>query len=181
MKKFTQKKVGITKTPMADKIINYDEVEKMRIAVYANSGSEKPLVAEVDFHFTTPQSTWGNQTVLKLRNDLYKLNNVAYKTPTGFDHAQEFYDRAVTRAREFKKYTSSDLHNKLGKRYPDRYYTIPFNYMSYDPKTKTGILQITHPFINSEDQVDTTTNYQCIEFELDQQGKGLEFTWLGED
>lgn len=181
MKKFTQKEVGITKTPMADKFIDFDQVEKMRIAIYANNTSEKPYVAEVDFYFTSPQAAWENKTDLKLRNDLYKLNNIAYKVPSDFASAQPFYDMAVECARKFKRYTGSDLHNKLGKRYPDRYYTIPYTYISYDPVTKSGVLQITLPFINDKDEIDYTTNYQAIEFQLDKVGNGLEYTWLGED
>lgn len=182
MKKFTQKQVSITKTQMKNKIINFDEVEKIRIAVFDNKNvREKPPVAEVDFYFTKKQPEWDDQLVIKLRNDLYKLNNIAYKVPSDFADAQPFYDQAVKVAREFKRHTNSDLHNKLGKRYPDRYYTIPFTYLSYDPVTKSGILQVTEPFIDKNDNIDYTTNYQAIDFELDQVGKGIEFTWLGED
>lgn len=176
MKKFKQVDEAVTKpdkTPMADKIINFEEVESIRIAVYHNS--ETPYVGEVIFNFASPQKEWDNATDLKLRNNLYKLNNIAYKMPADFQDAEPFYSKAVARAREFKKYTNSDMNNKLGIRFPDRYYTIPFTFMSYDPRTKTGILQITQPTILSDGTVDCLANYQVIDFELDKQGKGLNY------
>ena len=176
MKKFKKQSQGtIEKTPMIDKLIDFDLVEKMRVAVYDTS-----LTAEVDFHFSTPQPEWENKAVVKLRNNLYKINNIAYKVPADFQDAEPFYEMAVARAREFKKYTNSDFHNKLGKRFPDRYYTVPFTFFSYDPTTKTGILQITNPIVTSTGKVDYTTEYQDIEFELNYEGNGLRFGWLGE-
>ena len=176
MKKFQQvKKPTIEKTPMKDRYINFDQVEKMRVAVYEN---EDNFVMEVDFHFTGKQQEWDGENVVKLRNALYKINNIAYKMPSGFEDAQDFYDAAVKEARAFKKYTSSDLHNKLGRRYPDRYYTIPFLFVSYDPKTKTGKLQFTNPIFNDDETIDCLSEYQCIDFELDMKGKGLEFCWI---
>jgi hypothetical protein len=182
MKKFKQKQVSISKTQMKNKIINFDQVEKIRVAIYSNAHSmEKPHVAEVDFHFTEKQSEWEDQTVVKLRNDLYKLNNIGYKVPADFKDAQPFYDMAVQEARKFKRRTNSDLHNKLGKRYPDRYYTIPFTYLSYDPVTESGILQITDPLVLPCGTIDFTTNYQSIDYELDKEGRGMKYTWIGED
>lgn len=177
IKKFTNKKPELPKTEMKDKIINLAQVEKMKITVYDPKANGHQTL-EVDFHFDSPQAEWNGHEVLKLRNELYKINNIAYKMPTGFEEFTPFYELAVQRAREFKTYTGSDLHNKLGKKYPDRYYTIPFTYASYDPVTKTGILQITMPFINTDDQIDVLTHYQCIDFELEVRGKGVNYTWI---
>ena len=169
-----------SKTPMANKIIDFDEVKQMRIAVYDNATEGKPYVCEVDFHFDTPQAAWGNVTTLKLRNNLYKLNNIAYKMPTGHEDFQPFYERAIEECRAFKKHTGADFHNKLGKRYPDRYYTIPGVMVSYDPVTKSGQLQITLPVINKYNDVDVEENYQCIDFEMQENnGKNLDWTWIG--
>ena len=167
---------------MKNKIINFDEVEKIRVAIYPNKNNpEKPQVAEVDFHFTVPQPEWDNEIVLKLRNDLYKLNNIAYKVPSDFKEFQPFYDKAVANARDFKKYTGSDLHNKLGKKYPDRYYTIAYTYLSYDPVTKSGILQVAEPKITDSGVIEFEDNFQSIPFELDKTGRGMEYTWIGEE
>jgi len=177
MKKFSNQKPELPKTEMKDKIIDFEAVEKMRVAVYdKNEKGEQCL--EVDFHFDTPQAEWDNSITLKLRNNLYKINNIAYKMPSGFEPLSPFYEVAIARAREFTRHTKSNLHNKLGKRYPDRYYTIPCTYVSYDPITTTGLLQITYPFINAAGESDVMSNYQCIEFEMDAKGKGLDFTWI---
>ena len=98
--------------------------------------------------------------------------------PAGFEDAEPFYEMAVARARDFKKYTSSDFHNKLGKRFPDRYYTVPFTFFSYDPNTHTGILQVTNPVVGNDGVVDYSTGYQAIEFELDNEGNGLRYAWF---
>lgn len=180
MKKFTNQATELPKTEMKDKIINFDQVEKMRVAVYKNDHMDKmgKYTCEVDFHFDQPQEEWDKSLTLKLRNNLYKLNNIAYKMPSGFEDLSDFYKTAIEQSRQFKKHTSSDLHNKLGKRYPDRYYTIPCTYVSYDPATQTGILQITMPVLTSTGEVDVDSNYQCIEFELDKVGRGMQYTWI---
>jgi len=177
MKKFTNQKPELPKTEMKDKIINFEAVEKMRVAVYDKNDKGEHCF-EVDFHFDSPQSEWDNSTSLKLRNNLYKINNIAYKMPSGFEDLSQFYEVAIERARELTRYTKSNLHNKLGKRYQDRYYTIPCTYVSYDPITDTGILQITQPVIDENGEVDVMSNYQCIEFEMDSAGKGLKYTWI---
>lgn len=166
------------KTPMAEKVIDFDYVEKMRIAIYQNVGTETPPVCEVDFHFTTPQKDWDNTMTLKLRNNLYKINNIAYKNPAGFEYFDPFYTQAIASARAFKKKHGVDLHNKLGKKYPDRYYTIPGLFVSYDNVLNCGEFQITEAQIETDDTVDVMKNYQCIPFELDQEGKGIQFTWI---
>lgn len=176
MKKFQQVKTPtIEKTPMKDRYVNFEQVEKMRIAVYEN---EDNYVMEVDFHFTEKQDEWDGEKIVKLRNALYKINNIAYKMPSGFELAQDFYDTAVKEARAFKKKHNADLHNKLGRRYPDRYYTIPFLFVSYDPHTKSGILQITNPIFNDDETIDCLSEYQKIDFELNKQGKGMEYVWI---
>ena len=177
IKQFSNKKPELPKTQMKDKIINLAQVDKMKVSVFDRKANGYQTL-EVDFHFTSPQEEWNGHDVLKLRNELYKINNIAYKMPSGFEAFTPFYELAVQRAREFKTYTSSDLHNKLGKKYPDRYYTIPCTYVSYDPATKTGILQITMPFINADNEIDVLTNYQCIDFGLDVRGKGVDYTWI---
>lgn len=181
MKKFVNKTVSISKTQMIDKLIYMDDLEKMRVAVYPNEGKEGGPVVEIDFHFTKPQAIWDNVTELKLRNGFYKLNNIAYQVPADFQDAQPFYNLAIKRSREFKKYTNSDLHCKLGKRYPDRYYTVPYNYVSYDPNTKTGILQITEPVLKADGTFNWEENYQCIDFEMNYAGNNLDYTWLSEE
>lgn len=93
MKQFKQvnkSNVAPAKTPMAEKVIDFESVEKMRVAVYPNVGSEKPPVCEVDFHFSSPQKDWDNTMTLKLRNNLYKINNIAYKNPAGFEAFDPF-------------------------------------------------------------------------------------------
>ena len=181
MKQFKQidkSSAAPAKTPMAEKVIDFDAVEKMRVAIYPNINSETPPVCEVDFHFKTPQKDWDNTMTLKLRNNLYKINNIAYKNPAGFQYFDPFYTKAVQVARAFKKRHGVDLHNKLGKKYPDRYYTIPGLFVSYDDKLKCGEFQITEAEIQADDSVDVLKNYQCIPFELDQEGKNVLFGWI---
>lgn len=179
MKQFKQTKKTPTpsKTPMANKLIDFDQIKEMRIAVYDNSQEAKPYVCEVDFHFEQPQSEWNNQTTVKLRNQLYKINNIAYKMPAGHDDFQLFYEKAVEQCRAFKKHTSADFHNKLGIKY-ERYYTIPGLMISYDPVTKSGIFQITQPEI-VQDTIDVMQNFTTIEFELDESnGSNLSWTFI---
>jgi hypothetical protein len=166
--KQTKKTPKPSKTEMAMKVINFAEVNEMRVAVYDNTHlpEPKPFVCEVDFHFDNPQVHWNNQTVVKLRNQLYKINNIAYKLPSGFDYFEDFYERAFQECRSFKTKTNTDFHNKLGVKMPDRYYTVPGLMVSYDPVTKTGILQITEATVNRDNVAESMKNYQKIDFEL---------------
>lgn len=165
-----------TQTPIANKIIETPEVKGMRLGVFHNAGGK--YTAEVDFNFDDIQDGWKSNEV-KLRNDLYKLNNIAYKMPANFEWAEQWYENAVKRAREFTKHYNSNLHNKLGFAVKgERYYTIPFTYFSYCPVTRMALLQISAP-IDVNGSIDFYKNHAEIEIELDKEGaRNLHYAWV---
>lgn len=143
MKQFKkQQKKPTSGVPIMQTCIDTTQIEQMRVGVYENTDV---FTAEVIFDFATAQSGWGGENQVKLRNNLHKINNIAYKQPAQLTFANEWYQHAVKRSKEFGKYTNSNLHTKLGYRFEQRYHTIPYTYFSYDPVTKSFLLQVSIP------------------------------------
>ena len=172
MKQFTKTtKKATSGVPIMECCIDTTQIDQMRVGVYHNADV---FTAEVIFDFVKMQPAWGDVQV-KLRNNLHKINNIAYKQPAQLTFANEWYQHAVKRAKEFGKYTNSNLHTKLGYRFEQRYHTIPYTYFSYDPNTKSFLLQASIPD-NNEDEF---TNHLELEGDLTLTGKrGLHYDWF---
>ena len=127
-------------TQIKDKLIDPDCVSSMRLAVYHNT--HKNYVAEVDVDFKTVDPEWGDS--VKLRNDLYTLQNIQYKLPSGWRDLQPWYELAIQRAKTFADTHGEDYHCKLGKKW-ERWYTIPCTFFSYAPSEKLALLQLSIP------------------------------------
>ena len=175
MKKFIQVNIQPkTQTPIAQMCIDTTEVTAMNVGVYHNPNK---FTAQLQIDFAKPQKGWGTDRVT-LVNDLYKINNIAYKMPADFDFAKEWYDAVILKSREFTKYTGSNLHTKMGYRFNSNYHTIPYTWMSYDPNTNLCKVYLTIPDKTGDD----FTNHVEVECTLDKVGeKNLHFCWLKED
>ena len=102
--------------------------------------------------------------------------------PADFDWAKKWYDGVIGKCREFKKYTGSDYHTKLGYRFHSRYHTIPFTWFSYDPVTHLGLLQVSIPEERPDGSIDFFKNHVELQLTLDTKGaKDLQYTWAGKD
>lgn len=171
MKTFTKtfKKIQqrtTTQTPIAQYAIDTTQIDQMMLGVFHNETGE--FTAQVTCYCTQHQTGWNSDEVT-LTNQLHKINNIAYKMPADFDFAEVWYDHVIARGREFKKFTCSDMHTKLGYRFNSRYHTIPYTWFSYDPKTELALLQMTIPEdVNGE--TDFFKNHIEVEVELDSVG-----------
>jgi hypothetical protein len=147
MKKFNPiKKIPQTTVPIMQCCLDTEDLDQFRIAIYDNSNKDGKLdTVEIDFVFNTPQQGWGKSQKVKLRNDLYRINNIAYKQPAALQFAQVWYDHAITQARAFGKKHNSNLHTKLGFQFHNRYHTIPYTFFSYCSVTHEFLLQISIP------------------------------------
>ena len=170
-----------TKIPVDNKLINTAELIRFRLGVFNNPNKNNKYTADVIFNFSDMQDGWKTNEVT-LTNDLYKLNNIAYKMPAEFDFGKEWYDAAILRSRQFAKHTNSFLCTKMGFRFPgDSYKTIPFTWFNYDPVTNLVLLQVSAPIIREDDSIDFWTNHVEYETELKQEGKGMRYQWVEQD
>ena len=173
-----QEKKPAVITPISDKVVDTTAVRSIKLGVFHN---EDHLTAQIEFGFDVEQQGWQTDTV-KLTNNLSKLNNIAYKMPADFDWAKKWYDGVIGKCREFKKYTGSDYHTKLGYRFHSRYHTIPFTWFSYDPVTHLGLLQVSIPEERPDGSIDFFKNHVELQLTLDTKGaKDLQYTWAGKD
>ena len=173
-----QEKKPAVETPIADKIVQTDQVKSIKLGVFHNTDQ---LTAQCEFSFDVDQKGWATDCI-KLTNNLSKLNNIAYKMPADFDWAKEWYDSVIAKSRAFNKFTGSNFHTKLGYRFHSRYHTIPFTWFSYDPVTNLGLLQITNPEQRKDNSIDFWKNH--IELQLTLENKGareLRYVWAGLD
>ena len=173
IKKFQkiEKKVN-TQTPIFNKCIETTQLSGMKLGVFHNDTN---YTAQVEFAFNDIQEGWQSQEV-KLTNNLYQMNNIAYKMPVEFSFADKWYEHAIQKGRAFTKLTKSNYHTKLGYRFDNRYYTIPYTWFSYDPNTNLALLQVTIPDVNEHE----FTNHVELEMELDMIGaKGLHYAYAG--
>lgn len=165
-----------TQTPIADYAIDTSQIDSMRLGVFHNEGGV--YTAQVTCQCTHLQAGW-NSDMVEIRNNLHKINNIAYKMPAEFDFAEAWYDHVIARSREFKKYTQTDLHTKLGYRFNSRYHTVPYTWFSYDPNTDLALLQMTMPE-EVDGKPDFFKNHMEVEIELDQRGaRNLHYVWVG--
>ena len=173
-----QEKKPVIQTPISDKVVDTTAVRSIKLGVFHN---QDILTAQVEFNFDVEQKGWGLD-IIKLTNNLSSINNIAYKMPADFDWAKEWYDSVIARARQFNKYTSSNLHTKLGYRFHSRYHTIPFTWFSYDPVTHLGLLQVSIPEEKPNGHVDFWQNHVELQLNLETVGaKGLQYTWAGKE
>ena len=143
MKQFKPvKKQPQTTVPIMECCIDTGRLDQFRVGVYHNPDK---FTVDVDFVFETPQAGWGCGQEVKLRNNLYKINNIAYKQPAQLAFANEWYGHAVEKAKAFGKYHNSNLHTKLGFQFKDRFHTVPYTYFSYCSTTYDFLLQVTIP------------------------------------
>jgi len=179
MIKFKQQiKKPVIQTPISDKVIDTTLIRSIKLGVFHN---QDMLTAQIEFGFDVQQPGWETD-IVKLTNNLSRINNIAYKMPAEFDWAKDWYDAAIAKAREFNKYTSSNCHTKLGYRFHSRYHTIPFTWFSYDPVTHLALLQVTIPEEKPNGRIDFWANHIELQLNLETQGaKGLQYTWAGKE
>ena len=143
MKQFKAvQKLPQTKVPIMQCCIDTPNLDQFRVGVYNN---EDGYTVDVDFTFTTPQAGWGQGQDIKLRNNLHKINNIAYKQPAELEFASAWYKHAVEQARAFGKRHNSNLHTKLGFQFKNRFHTVPYTYFSYCGLTHDFLLQCSIP------------------------------------
>jgi hypothetical protein len=146
------KKIPQTTVPIMECCIDTQNLDQFRVGVYDNPDG---FTVDVDFAFSTPQAGWGMGQEVKLRNNLHKINNIAYKQPAVLEFANEWYKSAVEQARAFGKRHSSNMHTKLGFKFKDRFHTVPYTYFSYCSTTHDFLLQVSIP---DEDNNEFTHN-----------------------
>ena len=171
-----------TQVPVSDYLIETPKLDQIRLAVFDNNKTKQCYSADITFQFTGIVDGW-KDTQITIQNDLYRMNNIAYKMPASFDFAKEWYEHAIARSRQFIKHTRSNLCTKLGYKFKgDGYKTIPFTWFNYDPTTHLGLLQVSFPIINSDDSIDFFANHVELELELKQKNSGnLRWVWAGLD
>lgn len=141
-------KIPQTTVPIMECCVDTPALDQFRVGVYHNPDR---FTVDVDFTFSKPQAGWGMGQEVKLRNNLHKINNIAYKQPAELQFASEWYNHAVEQARLFGKHHNSNLHTKLGFRFKDRFHTVPYTYFSYCSTTYDFLLQVTIPDENNNE------------------------------
>ena len=122
-KKSNSNELVAQSTPIADKIIQLEEVVKIRLAVYDNAArtpheiTTGRYVAEVDLMFKDDRNNVWLSNDIKLRNNLSKIENIKYKLPADWGFTEQWYKTAFTAAEDWAKaQTAPVLHAKLGRR-----------------------------------------------------------------
>jgi len=186
MKKFKKSNANelvAQRTPIADKIIQLEEVVKIRLAVYDNAAHSPHeihtgrYVAEVDIMFRDHRNIWGS-TDIKLRNNLSKVENIKYKLPADWGFTEPWYKAAFHRAEQWaQSQTAPVLHAKLGrrdtvmgkhkieKRYVNIVGTLVSVVMEKQPRM---LLQLAEVNLDLEDSAEAFTDGVSDEFVLEQ-------------
>lgn len=184
--------------PTAHRFIQCDEVRALKISVFDN----KPLIDNLDsprrftmelyYYFTKPQAIWDDQKEAVLRNYGSHLKNIR-RMPSETDYAQDWYNTAQQRARNFSSDKDFSLHCKMGVRdkvigtKQIRYQTVLCQYASLAVVDKQYHMQIqiATPSIDDDgkfnaidDTVYSTVLDESSEFELNGQIHQLHYTTL---
>ena len=163
-----------TQTPIANKVIDTTQIRGIQLGVFHNADR---YTAMMTYKFHDLQEGWNSDSIT-LTNDLYERRHIQYQMPNGFEFAQPWYSRVIDRAKQFQRQTKSNLMTKLGYRFADRYHTIPYTWVCYDPNTKLCLLQQTIPTGTSE-QPDFFAEHFEIEIELTNQGnRNLNYSYV---